>query len=300
MRTLSTDIEEGIGYKKCENDRIVKMRILGKNNEDRPGISDRKCAQFRCGKVEVLSIYDMCDNNILYDFAISKWDSGFVYKVGKIAIADFFDPDLAQVCSNGIHYFLTEFRACYFNEAVINDLRLYWGPNGTIYKRENLKNGKLEGLVEIFYASGLPLSKCEYSQGKMNGVYEEWNESGVLVKKLIYKDGALNGKCQTWHRDNGEKHIICEYRDDKYDDFYESFYPNGQMEKKYFYLNGKQQGECKEWYQNGHLRKRYYCCRGKISGRYEEWKQKNKREGECEDFNEEFNEYEYNVKMYPE
>ena len=99
--------EEGsfIGYKKAINDYeefvIVKLQIT--EDAKRSSATSRKC---RCSKAKILSITSI-DGKIKYDFAYSKHDPNFVYKVGETVEATDFDEDRWNECSTGIHFFVT-------------------------------------------------------------------------------------------------------------------------------------------------------------------------------------------------
>ena len=91
-----------IGFKKCQNDMIVKLEIT----EDalRCSATGRKC---RCSKAKVLSItnLDGAESNI--EFVSSKRDPYFIYKVGEIVEVKNFDTNRWNECSTGIHFFIT-------------------------------------------------------------------------------------------------------------------------------------------------------------------------------------------------
>ena len=91
-----------IGFKKCQNNMIVKLEIT----EDalRCSATGRKC---RCSKAKVLSItnLDGAESNI--EFVSSKRDPCFIYKVGEIVEVKDFDTNRWNACSTGIHFFIT-------------------------------------------------------------------------------------------------------------------------------------------------------------------------------------------------
>ncbi len=97
------ELGEFIGFKKCRNDKIVKLLIL----EDalRLSATKRKC---RASKVKVLDIYDICDSSVKFEEAVSQHDLNFIYKLGEIVEVEGFDPNRWNECSTGIHFFLTE------------------------------------------------------------------------------------------------------------------------------------------------------------------------------------------------
>ena len=91
-----------IGFKKCQNNMIVKLEIT----EDalRCSATGRKC---RCSKAKVLSItnLDGIESNI--EFVSSKRDPYFIYKIGEIVEVKDFDTNRWNACSTGIHFFIT-------------------------------------------------------------------------------------------------------------------------------------------------------------------------------------------------
>ena len=91
-----------IGYKKCRYNLIVKLEIP----EDalRSSATSRKC---RCSKARVLSITNLDGSDVNVEYAVSKKDSGFLYKVGEVASVNDFDTNRWNECSTGIHFFMT-------------------------------------------------------------------------------------------------------------------------------------------------------------------------------------------------
>ena len=95
--------EEGsyIAYKKCLEDRIVKLLIP--EDAKRSSATSRKC---RASKAKVLSITNI-NGTENFDIAFSYYDRCFIYKVGKTIEIKDFDEDRWNECSNGIHHFIT-------------------------------------------------------------------------------------------------------------------------------------------------------------------------------------------------
>ena len=91
-----------VGYKKCRDNLIVELEIP----EDalRSSAITRKC---RCSKAKVLSITDLDGSEVNVEYAVSKKDSGFFYKVGDVVSVNDFDTNRWKECSTGIHFFMT-------------------------------------------------------------------------------------------------------------------------------------------------------------------------------------------------
>ena len=91
-----------IGFKKCQNNMIVKLEIT----EDalRCSATGRKC---RCSKAKVLSITNLDGTESNIEFVSSKRDPSFIYKIGEIVEVKDFDTNRWNACSTGIHFFIT-------------------------------------------------------------------------------------------------------------------------------------------------------------------------------------------------
>ena len=96
--------EEGsfIGFKKCQDGKIVKLEIPV--DALRCSATGRKC---RCSKAKVLSITNIDGTDANVGMAISKRDPNFIYKVGETVEVKNFDTNRWNECSTGIHFFIT-------------------------------------------------------------------------------------------------------------------------------------------------------------------------------------------------
>ena len=92
-----------IGYKKCLDDKIVKLLIPKESK--RSHAFGRKC---RAEYAEVLEITKAGKN---YKKAFSQYDNEFVFKVGEVVHPDSFDENWVDECSHGIHFFITKIEA---------------------------------------------------------------------------------------------------------------------------------------------------------------------------------------------
>ena len=88
-----------IGYKKCKNNVIVKLKIPA--NAKRSHAFGRKC---RAEFVEVLEIFGA-------EEAVSIYDNKTLYKVGETVYPDKWSEDWQNECDSGIHFFITKIEA---------------------------------------------------------------------------------------------------------------------------------------------------------------------------------------------
>lgn len=108
-------MEEGsfIGYKKCEDvNGTFIVKLLIPEDAKRSSATTRKC---RCSKAKVLSIISVIGNEHT-DSVRSMYDRNFIYKVGKTVEVKDFNEDRWNECSTGIHFFITENEAIFYDQ----------------------------------------------------------------------------------------------------------------------------------------------------------------------------------------
>ncbi len=93
-----------IGWKKCRDNRIVKLLIP--EDAKRSHAFGRKC---RAEKAVVLEIYN---GKKKVKEAVSEYDENFMYKVGKTVVpTGKFNEDFTEECQTGIHFYITKIEA---------------------------------------------------------------------------------------------------------------------------------------------------------------------------------------------
>lgn len=107
--TLTNRQPKHIGYKNAHG-YIIKLEILGENNEDRHNVEDWRYAKFRCQKAKVLEIYHPTRTTRKKTIH-SSWDRKFKYTIGEIVEVNDYNPTKSIICGSGIHYYLTEIAA---------------------------------------------------------------------------------------------------------------------------------------------------------------------------------------------
>ena len=88
-----------IGWKKCRNDVIVKLRI--------PADARRSHAFGRKCRAEFADVLEVIGSEI----GISKHDGKTEYRVGQRVTPDAFDDNWTDECSSGVHFFITRLEA---------------------------------------------------------------------------------------------------------------------------------------------------------------------------------------------
>lgn len=223
-----------IGYKKLQNGLIAKLAIKGTHNEDRDDVVDIMHAKHRCSKAKVLDIYHMISGE-KRDFGYSLFDKKFEYRIGKIVSVKDYNKNVDDVCSAGIHYFLSEDVAFCWNidedyakqimwTGVLKD----WYENGRLKFEASFKNGVYEGEVKSWQSNGVLDTVRYYKNGIEDGEYRSFHQNGRLYQKYIYSNGLLNGS-------------------------YEKWFSGGRICEKGAYNKGVKVGLWKKWDQRGYV-----------------------------------------------
>ena len=92
-----------IGWKKCGNGVIVKLRI--------PEAAKRSHAFGRKCRAEFADVLEVVDA----DVGIGSYDKKTEYRVGQRVVPDSWDENWQEECSHGIHFFITRREAENYN-----------------------------------------------------------------------------------------------------------------------------------------------------------------------------------------
>lgn len=60
------------------------------------------------------------------------------------------------------------------------------------------KNGKMNGIAEKWYDTGILQFRCNYKNSSPDGLYQKWHETGLLHKQCQYTNGKIHGKYELW------------------------------------------------------------------------------------------------------
>ena len=137
------------------------------------------------------------------------------------------------------------------SDTLVTKYRCY--DNGNKKKIIRYRNGKYDGLKEVWHKNGKKMSEIPYLNNKKNGIVKGWNEVGDLVSHYEFRNGIPVGfhksyysknrpKEFTHYNDSGEKHGLCE-----------TWFENGNRKDSVVYNNGKIV-EGRYYFRNGKLR----------------------------------------------
>ena len=89
--------------------------------------------------------------------------------------------------------------------------------DGTIERKQTFKDGKEDGLHELYYENGQLEYKRNYKDGKKDGLDEWYYENGQLEYKGNYKDGERDGLHEAYYENGQFKYKFC-YKNDEFTD----------------------------------------------------------------------------------
>ncbi len=131
-------------------------------------------------------------------------------------------------------------------------------------------NGKLHGLVTIWYENGQKLVEGTCKNGKGDGRWTRWHKNGQKAVEVTYKNGELHGLVTVSH-ENGQKLVEGTYKNGKEDGRVTVWHENGQIGEEGTYKNGKEDGLWNAWHENGQKWKKGIYKNEKRDGLWIEW-----------------------------
>ena len=188
------------GYKRC-GDYVVQLKIIGENNENRDHVYDKKYAKFRTSKALVEEIFNLDQSVSNISKVTSDRDPTFVYEKGKVVEVKDFYPYLNEVCSEGIHYFLSFEAAEFYGDRPEDYTGEWksWHHNGRLEYQGEFKKGVEDGIHKCWYENGQLYSRGEWKNGGREGLHEDWYENGQLEYRGEWKNGVEEGIPEVWN-----------------------------------------------------------------------------------------------------
>tara|TARA_Y100001934_G_scaffold160855_1_gene191889 strand:- start:758 stop:3061 length:2304 start_codon:yes stop_codon:yes gene_type:complete len=117
--------------------------------------------------------------------------------------------------------------------------------------KANWKDGKYEGLVEVWHENGQKKFEGNFKNGKLEGFIQVWHENGQKKEDGNWKDGKYNGLVFQWHA-NGQKSLEAKYKyGGKKDGSRMEWHENGQRKLEGNWKDGKEDGLQTMWYRSG-------------------------------------------------
>jgi antitoxin component YwqK of YwqJK toxin-antitoxin module len=222
-------------YKICINKYIVILEKLEdtQDNEKRKSVINSHYAKFRADQLKVIKIIDLNNLNSDVKEVLNSYEDPttgkyvkLLYKVGTIAIANEYDSNINNICSNGIHYFKTIDGAFYY---------------GFVPKNYT-------GKWYYYYCEGNVECETEYVNGLLHGKKIEWHENNIKKAEYELINNKIYGKHIRWHS-NGQVQTIGNYDQDSKTGKWDYWYEDGTKKMEMMFYNGKI-AECIQYYPN--------------------------------------------------
>mgnify|MGYP006140496487 CR=1 FL=1 len=100
------------------------------------------------------------------------------------------------------------------------------------YKKTDFKDGKKDGIEEIYWKNNQLKSKSNFKEGLLDGFYEAYFSDGSLLEKTGYKEGKIHGFYESKFR-NGQLETKAKYHmNKKLIEFERSYFENGQAKRE--------------------------------------------------------------------
>ena len=246
-----------IVYKSSGN-YIIKLRIDLEDDETKTNLNrtnveecDKMFARYRTNKAFVMEIYDK-DTKTQITEIYSEYTPSFKYTVGAYVYENTYDDDASKTTVAGIHFFLVEEIAFYWNKQIANGIFKKWYDNGKLERHFNYKNYKKTGLHQEWYDTGKKQFERNYDDDKLNGLCKDfYNDDNNNIKiECNYKNNKLHGQYMSFYNNNNIK-TECTYKNEKLYGLHKTYYDNKQIYIECNYNNDKMDGNYKEWYPDG-------------------------------------------------
>lgn len=125
-------------------------------------------------------------------------------------------------------------------------------PTGSLKVEQHLQDGLLHGPSTFFSEDGKVLARSWYINGKQEGKMWTFHASGDLHSLQRYRRGQKQGKQEYFYR-NGLPKTIMSYDNDRLNGMVSLFYPSGHTERELRFVDGKRYGTERIWNENGQL-----------------------------------------------
>ena len=137
---------------------------------------------------------------------------------------------------------------------------------------KSYKDGKLDGIVTIWFENSQVSSEDSYKDGLSDGVYKLWSENGQQVAESSWKAGKANGMLKVWY-ENGQLKSEESYIDDERQGLIKVWAENGQQRFEGTFRDGQLDGKTREWYENGIKKAEGKFLNGQKDGPWTYWDQ---------------------------
>lgn len=125
----------------------------------------------------------------------------------------------------------------------------YFEDGNNIRKKENYKNGFLEGPQYEYSTEGVPLAELWYKNNLLDGVYRKYYPNGNPMEILMYSKNKKNGT-ENLYFANGKRNSVGQYKDGLKDGLWKYFYETGNIKSEGSYNKDVKTGKWKTYDEN--------------------------------------------------
>lgn len=199
--------DDKIVFKSCGKIWIVVLEKLDTTRTtEKRNVHDKKYAKFRGDKFKVLNIINKIDPSVTINTVENSIFKDKTIKYVKNEIIETeFDDDLNNVCSKGIHYYVSiepafslEFDMFILDNKVsvgrynLNEKMTEYDEDGNISCIYNLKNGFIDGKLQCFDGGKL-IKEITYNEGTLQGKCIFYDKHGNILREINYMNNVEHG-----------------------------------------------------------------------------------------------------------
>lgn len=164
-------------------------------------------------------------------------------------------------------------RVIQFEKGVMNGLYMEVDETGSLVKKAEYANGKLNGACYTWFRGGRLSGKNTYKDDVLEGEQIKCYDQGGNQEVSEYKNGLRDG-LTTWFDQEGNKVMSIEYKKGLFEGKQETFYKNGVLKSVKQYKDNVQDGPASEYYESGALKSESNYKKGELSGKVKTYEDK--------------------------
>jgi len=157
-----------------------------------------------------------------------------------------------------------------YKDGKLDGVLRIWFENGQISSEDSYKDGLMHGTSGEWYDNGQKKMDMKFKDGLESGDTRVWYENGQLWAETSWKDGKINGTFMSW-QENGQPDTEEHYKDDILHGVKKRWHKNGQLQIKTIYKNDLLHGPAKSWYENGQAEMEFTFIENEEDGIFREW-----------------------------
>ena len=134
---------------------------------------------------------------------------------------------------------------------------------GLLLETGFMKDGKQEGMRELYYPDGKVKVRERYKAGALTDLYEYFYPEGPVELKGYYVDGAMYGLWRKFSKEGQLMEEVTMINNEEMGPFHE-YHANGRIQAEGTYLHGpNEHGRLRLYDENGQLQKEMLCNKGR-------------------------------------